>query len=208
MTMKTNGLALLAVLAVAAIAIAGCGGGSSTGSSYGGSSSKEEKSSSSENASSESSNGVGNRYGAKSEGEGEGENKSASSESPAGAESGARIVSLGNAQKLGMVLVDSSGMTLYDFHKDKGTTSSCYGPCAEGWPPMLTEGEPTVGNGASASKLGTTERKDGTMQVTYAGHPLYTFVEDKKPGEANGNDVSAFGGQWYALKGSGEEAGD
>jgi len=206
--MKTNGLALLAVLAVAAIAIAGCGGGSSTGSSYGGSSSKEEKSSSSENASSESSNGVGNRYGAKSEGEGEGENKSASSESPAGAESGARIVSLGNAQKLGMVLVDSSGMTLYDFHKDKGTTSSCYGPCAEGWPPMLTEGEPTVGNGASASKLGTTERKDGTMQVTYAGHPLYTFVEDKKPGEANGNDVSAFGGQWYALKGSGEEAGD
>ena len=45
------------------------------------------------------------------------------------------------------------------------------------------------------------------MQVTYAGHPLYTFVEDKKPGEANGNDVSAFGAQWYALKGSGEEAG-
>ncbi len=65
-----------------------------------------------------------------------------------------------------------------------------------------------MGNGASASKLGTTERKDGTMQVTYAGHPLYTFVEDKKPGEANGNDVSAFGAQWYALKGNGEEAGD
>ncbi|HEY3553344.1 MAG TPA: hypothetical protein VGK66_06605, partial [Solirubrobacterales bacterium] len=202
----TNGLALLAVLAVAAIAIAGCGGGSSTEGSYGGGSSKEEKSSSNENASSKSANGYGNRYGAKSEGEGE--NKSASSESAAGAESGAGVVSLGNVQKLGMVLVDSNGMTLYDFHKDKGTTSSCYGPCAEGWPPMLTEGEPTVGNGASSSKLETTERKDGTMQVTYAGHPLYTFVEDKKPGEANGNDVSAFGGQWYALKGSGEEAGD
>ncbi len=106
-----------------------------------------------------------------------------------------------------MVLVDSEGMTLYDFHKDKGTTSSCYGPCAEGWPPMLTEGEPTVGNGAMASKLGTTERKDGTTQVTYAGHPLYTFVGDEGPGEANGNDVSAFGAQWYALKGNGEEAG-
>jgi predicted lipoprotein with Yx(FWY)xxD motif len=186
---KTYSLALLAVLGAMALAVAGCGGGSST--------SESSNASSKESSSSESSS----RYG------GESESKSASSESAPGAESGAGVVSLGNAQKLGMVLVDSSGMTLYDFHKDKGTTSSCYGPCAEGWPPMLTEGEPTVGNGASASKLGTTERKDGTMQVTYAGHPLYTFVEDKKPGEANGNDVSAFGAQWYALKGSGEEAG-
>lgn len=197
MTRKTHAFALLAVLAVAAIAITGCGGG---GGGY--SSGESSSASSNENASSESSGGPGNRYG------GESESKSASSESPPGAESGAGVVSLGNAQKLGMILVDSNGMTLYDFHKDKGTTSSCYGPCAEGWPPMLTEGEPTVGNGAMASKLGTTERKDGTMQVTYAGHPLYTFVEDKKPGEANGNDVSAFGGQWYALKGNGEEAGD
>ena len=201
MIRKTYALALLAVLAVAAIAIAGCGGGGSS-SSYG--SGESSSGSSNENASSESSSGNGGRYG----GSSESEDKSASSESARGAESGAGVVSLGNVQKLGMVLVDSNGMTLYDFHKDKGTTSSCYGPCAEGWPPMLTEGEPTVGNGAMASKLGTTERKDGTMQVTYAGHPLYTFVEDKKPGEANGNDVSAFGAQWYALKGSGEEAGD
>jgi predicted lipoprotein with Yx(FWY)xxD motif len=200
---KTYSFALLALLAVAAIVVAGCGGGggSTTTSASNSGSAKE---SSNENASSESSSAYGNRYGNGSESE----NKSASSESAAGAESGAAVVSLGSVKKLGMVLVDSNGMTLYDFHKDKGTTSSCYGPCAEGWPPMLTEGEPTVGNGASASKLGTTERKDGTMQVTYAGHPLYTFVEDKKPGEANGNDISAFGGQWYALKGSGEEAGD
>jgi predicted lipoprotein with Yx(FWY)xxD motif len=190
---RTYPLALLAVLGAIALAVAGCGGGGS-------STSESSSSGSNENASSESSS----RYG----GESESENKSASSEATPGAESGAGVVSLGNAQKLGLVLVDSNGMTLYDFHKDKGTTSSCYGPCAEGWPPMLTEGEPTVGNGASASKLGTTERKDGTMQVTYAGHPLYTFVEDQKPGEANGNDVSAFGAQWYALKGNGEEAGD
>jgi predicted lipoprotein with Yx(FWY)xxD motif len=194
---KTYAFALLAVLGAFALAVAGCGGGGS-------STSESSNAGSKESASSESSSGVGNRYGA--ENESEGESESASSET-AGAESGAGVVSLGNVQKLGMVLVDSNGMTLYDFHKDKGTTSSCYGPCAEGWPPMLTEGGPTVGNGASSSKLGTTERKDGTMQVTYAGHPLYTFVEDKKPGEANGNDVSAFGGQWYALKGSGEEAG-
>jgi predicted lipoprotein with Yx(FWY)xxD motif len=199
LTKRTYSFALLAVLGAIALAVAGCGGGSST-------TSESSNASSKENASSESSGGYGSRYG--SENESESENKSASSESAAGAESGAGVVSLGNVQKLGMVLVDSNGMTLYDFHKDKGTTSSCYGPCAEGWPPMLTEGEPTVGNGASASKLGTTERKDGTMQVTYAGHPLYTFVEDKKPGEANGNDVSAFGAQWYALKGSGGEAGD
>jgi predicted lipoprotein with Yx(FWY)xxD motif len=190
---RTYSFALLAVLGAIALAVAGCGGGGSSTSESGNAGSKE--SSSSESSS---------RYG----GESESENKSASAESKPGAESGAGVVSLGNAQKIGMVLVDANGMTLYDFHKDKGTTSSCYGPCAEGWPPMLTEGEPTVGNGASASKLGTTERKDGTMQVTYAGHPLYTFVEDKKPGEANGNDVSAFGAQWYALKGSGEEAGD
>jgi predicted lipoprotein with Yx(FWY)xxD motif len=128
--------------------------------------------------------------------------------SPPGAESGAAVLTVASAQKVGPVLVDSKGFTVYDFHKDKGTVSSCYGPCAAGWPPLTTEGAPTAGEGATSSKLGTTKRKDGTTQVTYAGHPLYTFVEDKKPGEANGNDVDAFGAQWYALKGSGEEAGD
>src|SRR4029077_20346414 len=126
---KTHAFALLAVLAVAAIAIAGCGSG---GGCY--SSGESSLGSSNENASSESSSGAGSRYG------GSSERKSASSESAPGAESGAGVVSLGNAQKLGMILVDSNGMPLYDFHKDKGTTSSCYGPCAEGWPPMLTEG--------------------------------------------------------------------
>lgn len=198
MNKKTHAFALGA-LALVALAIAGCGGGGGSSTSENGSGSS---SSSNENASSKTAGGYGSRYGKGSE------SKSAAGESAAGAESGAGVVSLGSVQKLGMVLVDSEGMTLYDFHKDKGTTSSCYGACAEGWPPMLTEGEPSVGNGAMASKLGTTERKDGTMQVTYNGHPLYTFVEDKKPGEANGNDVSAFGAQWYALKGNGEEAGD
>ncbi len=193
MNRKTYAFALLALLA---IAIAGCGaGGSSSESGYGGESSSESKGS----ANNESASAPGNRYG----------NSSSGSESTAaGSESGAAVVSLGSTKKAGMVLVDSSGMTVYDFHKDKGTTSSCYAACEQAWPPVLTEGEPTVGNGASSSKLGTTERKDGTMQVTYAGHPLYTFVEDKKPGEANGNDTSAFGAQWYALKGNGEEAGD
>jgi predicted lipoprotein with Yx(FWY)xxD motif len=188
---KTYALALLAVLATAAVVLAGCGGGSSTGSYGGESSTSSNNSANDKNAAS----GPGSRYG----------NGSKSAASTGG---GGAVVSLGSAQKLGMVLVDSNGMTLYDFHKDKGTTSSCYGACAQGWPPLTSEGDPQAGNGASSTKLGTTERKDGTMQVTYAGHPLYTFVEDKEPGEANGNDVSAFGAQWYALKGSGEEAGD
>ncbi|MGN6662593.1 MAG: COG4315 family predicted lipoprotein [Solirubrobacterales bacterium] len=190
MNKKSHVLAPLAALAALAVVIAGCGGGSST-------SSETSSSGSKKTASSASSTGTkGTGYG------GGGENKSTSSESSGTA----AVVSLGHT-KVGMVLVDSNGMTLYDFHKDKGTTSSCYGACEQAWPPMTTEGKPTVGNGASASKLGTTERKDGTMQVTYAGHPLYTFVEDKKPGEANGNDTSAFGAPWYALKGNGEEAG-
>jgi predicted lipoprotein with Yx(FWY)xxD motif len=112
------------------------------------------------------------------------------------------------ATKLGKVIVDSKGLTLYDFHKDKGTTSSCYGGCAQVWPPLVTEGSPRAGEGAVASKLGTTKRKDGTVQVTYAGHPLYTYVEDTKPGETNGHDFSSFGAQWYALEPSGEEPAD
>ena len=178
------GFALLAL--VAALAVAGCG--SSSNSSTSGENGKSETSSSSSSA-----------YG--------GESSNAKAESPPGAESGVAVLTVANAKGAGPVLVDAKGFTVYDFHKDKGTTSSCYGACAQGWPPVLTEGNPTAGEGAMASKLGTTKRKDGTTQVTYAGHPLYTFVEDKKPGEANGNDTSAFGAQWYALHASGEEAG-
>jgi predicted lipoprotein with Yx(FWY)xxD motif len=181
---KKRTLAFGLLIVLAALAIAGCGGGDSTSASAGGE---------------ESSGGGG--YGSSS-----GEESEEAEASPE--ESGAAVVSLGNAGDLGMVLVNSEGMTVYDFHKDKGTTSSCYGACAQAWPPVTTEAEPQAGNGAKAAMLGTTERKDGTMQVTYSGHPLYTFVEDKKPGEANGNDVSAFGAQWYALNGAGEEPED
>jgi predicted lipoprotein with Yx(FWY)xxD motif len=104
------------------------------------------------------------------------------------------------------VLVDSEGFTVYNFAKDEGTTSSCYGACEEGWPPVTTNGAPTAGEGAMSSKLGTIKRKDGTMQVTYAGQPLYTFVEDKSPGEANGNGSEAFGGKWSALNEAGSPA--
>jgi predicted lipoprotein with Yx(FWY)xxD motif len=105
--------------------------------------------------------------------------------------------------ELGPVLVDAKGFAVYTFGKDQGTTSSCYGGCEQAWPPVTSEGAPTAGEGATSSQLGTTKRKDGTTQVTYAGHPLYTFVEDKQTGEVNGNGVNAFGGIWSAVNESG-----
>jgi predicted lipoprotein with Yx(FWY)xxD motif len=123
-------------------------------------------------------------------------------------EEGATFVSVASVPGLGQVIVDSAGHTLYDFHKDQGATSSCYGACAAAWPPLLTEGEPHASNGAQAGLLGTTERKDGSEQVTYDGRPLYTFTGDKAPGEATGNDVDAFGAEWYALTPSGSEPED
>ncbi len=128
--------------------------------------------------------------------------------SPPGAESGAAVLTVATAPGVGAVLVNSDGFTVYDFHKDKGTVSACYGACAGVWPPVITEGTPQVGEGASASKLGTTRRKDGSVQVTYAGHPLYTYAADRKPGEANGHDIDSYGAEWYALQGDGEEAED
>jgi predicted lipoprotein with Yx(FWY)xxD motif len=173
---NTKIYALALLGAVAMLAIAGCGGSDDNGG----------------NAS------AGGGYG--------GGGATTKEEAMPGAESGVAVITLSNAQKVGPVLVNHDGFTVYDFHKDKGTTSSCYGACAQAWPPVLTEGSPTAGEGATAAKLGTTKRRDGTTQVTYAGHPLYLFVEDKKPGEANGNDIDAFGGEWYALKSSGEDA--
>ena len=126
---------------------------------------------------------------------------------PPNAEEGTVFVSLGSATGLGQVLVDSEGHTLYSFSKDSGETSTCTGACAKAWPPLLDEnGEPQPSNGTSASRLGTITLPDGSHQVTYAGHPLYSFGGDKSPGEANGNGSSAFGGTWSALKGSGAAA--
>jgi predicted lipoprotein with Yx(FWY)xxD motif len=185
-----NIAAALAIAVLIAV-VAGCGGGNSDteststgGGAYGGGSAKSESA-----------------YGAG------GSAKEASSKT-ASAPSGAAAVSTANVPKLGRVLVDSNGFTLYDFHKDKGTQSACYGPCAAAWPPLTTSGSPQAAEGAMTSKLGTTKRTDGTMQVTYAGHPLYTFTGDSKAGEANGNDITAFGGEWYALQPNGQKPED
>jgi predicted lipoprotein with Yx(FWY)xxD motif len=148
------------------------------------------------------SSGSGSAYSGKGGGGYGGGEQAASGNESAG------IVSAAEVGDLGTILVDAEGRTLYDFHKDQGTTSSCYGACAAAWPPLLTDGDPQAQGPADRGMLGTTKRKDGTVQVTYAGHPLYTYVGDKGPGEANGNDIDQFGAEWYALQPNGQEPED
>src|ERR1700756_362457 len=107
--------------------------------------------------------------------------------------------------KLGPILVDSRGITLYDFVKDKGKTSVCYGACAALWPPLITHGKPVAGRGVRASLLGTTKRTDGKLEVTYGGHPLYYFVTDRRPGQTTGQGVNQFGGPWWGLSAARKE---
>ncbi len=104
--------------------------------------------------------------------------------------------------KLGDILTDDKGMTLYLYTKDTKNTSNCYDKCAANWPPLLTAGAPQAGSGADAALLGTTTRKDGTMQVTYGGWPVYYWIKDKQPGDATGQDV---GGVWFVLDARGEQ---
>jgi predicted lipoprotein with Yx(FWY)xxD motif len=103
---------------------------------------------------------------------------------------------------LGRVLAGPNGRTVYLFTADKGSKSACYGQCAGVWPPLIGA-KPTVGAGLSASKLGTTKRKDGKLQVTYGGHPLYYFAPDKKAGDVNGQGVVHFGGAWWVVSAAG-----
>jgi predicted lipoprotein with Yx(FWY)xxD motif len=106
---------------------------------------------------------------------------------------------------VGRILVDSKGITLYDFVQDKGTTSTCYGACAALWPPLLTTGKPIAGTGVRASLLGTTKRKDGKLEVTYGGHPLHYFVTDRKPGQTTGQGINQFGAPWWVISPAGKE---
>ena len=105
--------------------------------------------------------------------------------------------------KLGKVLVDGNGRTLYLFEADKGTMSKCDGACASAWPPLTTSGKPTAGAGVAAAKLGTAKRADGTTGVTYAGHPLYTYAGDGAPGQTAGEGLTDYGAPWYALSAAG-----
>jgi predicted lipoprotein with Yx(FWY)xxD motif len=100
---------------------------------------------------------------------------------------------------LGKVLADARGHTLYLFEKDKKGMSLCNGACVAYWPAILSAAKPRAGAGVRASLLGRTRRADGRRQVTYAGHPLYTFVGDSKAGQTTGEGLTDFGGAWDAV---------
>ena len=95
------------------------------------------------------------------------------------------------------VLANSDGLTLYWFEPDTTTSSKCFGSCAIYWPPV--SGSPAAGPGVTG-KLGTIKRPGGGLQATYDGHPLYTYIGDRGPGQANGNDLDLNGGFWYDIR--------
>ena len=105
--------------------------------------------------------------------------------------------------KLGPILVNSRGHTLYLFAKDRNGKSACSGSCARFWPPLLSQGNPTAGPGVKPSLIGTTRRSNGSRQVTYNRHPLYTFALDKLAGQTKGEGNFAFGAKWYAVSARG-----
>ena len=126
-----------------------------------------------------------------------GDASSASAQAPKGT-----LVELGKTP-LGRVLIDARGRSLYLFEKDKHGKSACYGACAAYWPPVLSTAKPRPGKGVRASLLGFTKRTDGKRQVTYAGHPLYTFVGDKRATQTTGEGLTDFGAAWDVVSATG-----
>jgi predicted lipoprotein with Yx(FWY)xxD motif len=130
---------------------------------------------------------------------------SSSGTSASGGSSGhvaAAAVGLKTAKVDGVtVLTNAQGFTLYSFAPDTSTTSKCNGPCAQAWPPV----KPGTASGVNGA-FATIKRPNGTAQLTFHGHPLYTFVGDRAPGQAKGNGVNAFGGLWHEALASGGAA--
>ena len=103
----------------------------------------------------------------------------------------------------GRTLFGPSGKVVYVFSADRGSTSRCYGVCASAWPPLLTTALPLAGSGVEAKLLGTTKRKDGALQVTYNGHPLYYYSADKV-GKVMCQHANMHGGLWLIIKPNGQ----
>jgi len=170
---------LALVLTAVAVVAAGCGSGSSNASAAGGSTTS-------------SAGGYGSPAG------GSGTSAYGGSTGSSGAMS-ETVAAHGSS--LGTILVDGQGKTLYLFESDTPSSSSCDSGCTVVWPPVL--GTPKAGSGIAAAKLGTIRRSDGSMQATYAGHPLYWYEGDTAAGDTNGQGLDDFGAEWYAIAPSG-----
>jgi predicted lipoprotein with Yx(FWY)xxD motif len=109
---------------------------------------------------------------------------------------GTRIVLRGSA--FGRMLYDERRQAIYIFENDRRDRSVCYGACARAWPPVYTRGRPRAGPGVRAELLGTTTRRDGRRQVTYAGQPLY-FYAHEDPGQVLCHNVDLNGGLWWVV---------
>jgi predicted lipoprotein with Yx(FWY)xxD motif len=107
--------------------------------------------------------------------------------------------------EFGQMLFDETGQAIYLFDIEKTSRPRCYDACAEAWPPVLTKGDPVAGQGVDSSLLGTTERRDGTAQVTYNDHPLYFYAHEGKR-EVKCHNVFLNGGNWYVVRPGGDAA--
>lgn len=172
---------LLSAVVAAALAVAGCGGDDEDGD--GG--------------------GSGGGYGAASPATTTAEENATGAETAAAGKAPAGTAIKVAGSDYGRILFDGSDQAIYLFDKERRARSECYGECAEAWPPVLTEGRPVARGGAQQSLLGTTEREDGTTQVTYDGHPLYYYIDDPK-GEVLCQNVFEFGGLWLVVAPDGE----
>ena len=118
--------------------------------------------------------------------------------------SGAASVVSTKTNSLGTFLVDGRGRTLYLWDADHGSTSACSGACAQAWPPLTTTGTPKAAGAVKAPLLGTTKRADGSIEATYAGHPLYTFAGDTQAGQTTGEGNNGFGAPWWVVTPAGK----
>lgn len=105
----------------------------------------------------------------------------------------------------GKMLFDRNNQAIYIFQNEKSKAAKCYGACASDWPPVLTSGKPTALKGIKQRLLGTTKRKGGAKQATYAGHPLYYYAHEG-PGDVFCHNVVSYGGNWKVIHGSGKPA--
>jgi acetyl esterase/lipase len=130
-------------------------------------------------------------------------------EAGASADAGAARIDVRQDPELGPYLTDAEGRALDLFAADEAGPSTCYGACADAWPPLLTRGEPWVADARLRIDLaGTIRRRDGSMQVTYGGWPLYHFVRDGSPGQTAGQGVEGFGARWHLVSPEGQALGE
>lgn len=125
------------------------------------------------------------------------------SQPPTAVPTGPKVVA--KDSEFGPMLFDGGGQAIYLFDVETTSKPACYDDCAEAWPPVLTEGKPVAGDGIRAGLLGTTKRTDGTVQVTYNGHPLYYYAHEAR-GEVKCHDVFLNGGNWYVVQPNGDAA--